>query len=212
MSAAQSLKEEILARSNARKRATTGGLWQVLDDMRRKGVRRFTVAQVGRHAEAAGVLRTQTLRNAGGEDYRALIDAFAKEIGIPTTALSTAPATPLAEAVEAIQDLDIRTRLKMVLVENGRQRAEISRLRQAFKHLQPALKEEQQATKPLLPVASTPVDVAPIEKFLSAAWLEERRWTVEPNGALFDEAGECLGPVGFVGALFALCHQEASKR
>jgi hypothetical protein len=54
------LMKEICARANARKQATVEGLWRILEEMRRKGVKAFTIAQVGRHAEEAGVLRTQT--------------------------------------------------------------------------------------------------------------------------------------------------------
>jgi hypothetical protein len=211
MTTATALRDVIRSRSNGRKQATVEGLWQVLEEMERKGIKTFTIAQVGRHAEAAGVLRTQTLRNASGEDYRALIDAFARDIGVPTTSLPSTKATPLEEAIESIPDLDVRTRLKMVLVENLRQREEIARLRQGFKHIQ----QMNQVGVPSLEVLPPPiqqVDIVPLEKFLSPAWIEERRWTVEPNGTLYDETGECIAPVGFIISLAALVHPHSREK
>ncbi len=200
---ALTLKEEIYARSNGRKRATVDALWQVLEDMRRKRVKSFTLAQVGRYAETAGVLKTQTLRNAGGEDYRALIDAFAQEIGVATTTLLSPRPTPLNEAIDAIFDLDTRTRLRMVLVENSRQSEEISRLRQAFKHLQndPVNTQVDVPAPEIFAPSRVYPDLVPLKKFLSAEWVDERRWTLEANGAIYDEAGECIAPVGFATAL-----------
>jgi hypothetical protein len=202
MTTAAALKDEICARSNSRKRATVEGLWQVLEGMQRKGIKAFTIAQVGRHAEAAGVLRTQTLRNAGGEDYRFLIEAFAQEIGAAITSAPAITATPLETAIDNIADLDIRTRLRMVLVENVRQREEIGRLRQAFKHMQPASTVETSSVELLFPPDSR-LDIAPLEKFLSADWIDERRWSVKANGAIYDEMNECIAPVGFVDSLQA---------
>jgi hypothetical protein len=203
MITALALKEEIHSRSNSRKQATLDALWQVLEDMRRKRVKSFTLAQVGRHAEAAGVLKTQTLRNAGGEDYRALIDAFAQEIGVATTTLPSTKPTPLEEAIDAMPDLDTRTRLRMVLVENNRQREEISRLRQAFKHMQNNLSSIQvdTPTPEIVPASRGYPDLVPMDKFLSTEWVDERRWTLEANGAIYDESGECIAPVGFTTAL-----------
>ena len=37
----------------------------------------FSIANVGRACEAAGVLNTQSIRNSTGKDFRAIIDTFA---------------------------------------------------------------------------------------------------------------------------------------
>jgi hypothetical protein len=211
MTTATALRDEIRSRSNGRKQATVEGLWQVLEEMERKGIKTFTIAQVGRHAEAAGVLRTQTLRNASGGDYRALINAFARDIGVAATSLQSTKPTALDEGIEAISDLDIRTRLRMVLVENLRQREEIARLRQGFKHIQ-QMNQVRVPSVEVLPPPIQQVDIVPLEKFLSLAWIEERRWTVEPNGALYDETGECIAPVGFIISLAALVHHHRSEK
>jgi len=192
------LKNEIRSRSNARKCANIDALWQVLCDMKKKGVKVFTVALVGRECEAAGVLKTQTIRNAGGEDYRLLIDAFAREIGASTTLIAAARLTPLDEAIAEISDLDARTRLNMLVAENRRQREEITRLKQAFKNMH--VRSPQEKVE-ILPPHPPGMDTAPIEKFLSLDWIDERRWTVKDNGSIYAEDGDRVAPVGFVQAL-----------
>jgi hypothetical protein len=63
---------------------------------------------------------------------------------------------------------------------------------------------EAPATAQILPSTIPPIDLAPIRKFVSEAWLDERRWTAETNGAIFEEDGECIAPIGFLDALRAL--------
>lgn len=117
----------------------------------------------------------------------------------------TSGASPLEEAIDGIQDLDIRTRLKMVLAENRRQRDEINRLRQAFKmlHLPVVMAPQGGPNVEVLPLPAAKIDLAPLERLLSEAWIDERRWTVEANGAIYNEDGEKVAPIGFAQALKA---------
>jgi hypothetical protein len=202
MSAALERKNEICDRSNARKCANVEAFWQVLGDMKKKGVRVFTVAIVGRECEASGVLKTQTIRNAGGEDYRVLIEAFAREIGASTTNTAANRSTPLEEAIDEIVDLDVRTRLNMLVAENRRQREEINRMKQAFKNMraQPWTSSIREKVE-ILPPPAIRLDIAPLEKFLSQGWIDERRWETKENGAIYDEDGDRVAPVGFLQAL-----------
>jgi hypothetical protein len=209
---AQEVRDEVLSRSNARRKETVMGLWRVLEGMRAKGVRIFSIANVGRACEAAGVLNTQSIRNSTGKDFRAVIDTFAAEIGASTTHQAPVVQTPIEEAIASIADLDVRTRLCMMLAENKRNREEVSRLKEFFKRLRvgavPApdatmqLPDSERAAKVevLAPVKSVDVDVTPLEKFLSHEYLGDLRWKIGDDGALY-EGKDRLTPVGFVPAL-----------
>jgi hypothetical protein len=209
---AQEVRDEVLSRSNARRKETVMGLWRVLQGMRAKSVRIFSIANVGRACEAAGVLNTQSIRNSTGKDFRAIIDTFAAEIGASTTHQAPVVQTPIEEAIASIADLDVRTRLRMMLAENKRYREEVSRLKEFFKRLRvgavPApdatmqLPDSERAAEVevLAPVKSVDVDVTPLEKFLSHEYLGDLRWKIGDDGALY-EGKDRLTPVGFVPAL-----------
>lgn len=207
----QQVLEEVLARSNERRRGTVRRLVQILSQMANRGVKAFTIAAVGRECEAANVLKTQTIRNANGEDFRRLIEAFALARGASTTHRPVQHLTPLQEAIAAIPDLDIRTRLNAMLAENRAQRAEIQALRQGFAKLQtpppqsePSHSAESSPFKAeiLLPRKSD-INLGPLERFASADWIDDQAWTIGESGALYND-NAMISPAGFIPALRAV--------
>ena len=48
-------------------------LWQILNDIRESGERDFSLAEIGRRLEKVGGLKTQSLRNKQGKDFRDLL-------------------------------------------------------------------------------------------------------------------------------------------
>jgi hypothetical protein len=209
---AQEVRDEVLSRSNARRKQTVMALCHVLEGLRAKGIRIFSIANVGRACEAAGVLNTQSIRNSTGKDFRAIIDTFAAEIGASTTHQAPVVQTPIEEAIASIADLDVRTRMRMMLAENKQYREELSRLKEFFKRhrlgtvpapdatLQLPNSVRAVAVEVLVPVKSVDVDVTPLQKFLSDEYLGDLRWQVGDDGALY-EGKDRLTPVGFVPAL-----------
>lgn len=207
----QQVLEEVLARSNERRRGTVRGLVQVLNQMANRGVKAFTVAAVGRECEAANVLKTQTIRNANGEDFRRLIEAFALARGASITHRPVQHLTPLQEAIASIPDLDIRTRLNAMLAENRAQRAEIQALRQGFAKMQappPQPEPSHSAVSSpfeveILPSRKSDINLGPLERFASADWIDDQAWTIGESGALYNGAA-MVSPAGFIPALRAV--------
>ncbi|MBB3268790.1 hypothetical protein FHW79_006466 [Azospirillum sp. OGB3] len=208
MQQAIAIKEDILSRSNERKRKTVEALWNVLLELRAKGVKSFSVAVVGKACEDARVLKTQSIRNTSGADFRNLIAAFAVDGDDALSSRGRQARSPLDEAVDAIPDLDVRTRLRIMVAENRKQRDEINRLKEAFKHLrEPAIAPSAEGAIELFPPASPSfrdIDFVPLRKFLSADWLDDNHWHIEANGAIYDADGNRVTPVAFVPALSAL--------
>ena len=206
MTAAE-VKAGILARANPRKQATIEGLWRVLETMGKKGVRAFTVANVAKACEAEDVMRSSTLHNAGGADYRALIKAYAEGLGASTVRVVGKSASPLEEAVSSIRDLDARTRLRALIAENANYKREGERMKAAIKHMRPAVPtaaEAAPAPGELPAPLFARVDLTPLRTFLSADWLADNQWVVDANGAVATAAGDRVTPVGFVPALSKL--------
>lgn len=209
MPTAIEVKSEILARSSDRKRENVEAVWRVLEAMYAKGVRVFRIVDVGLACEEAGIFKEQSIRNAGGADYRALITAFAVDAGAATVHAPRIARSPIEAAIDTIKDLDIRTKLKAMVAENRKQLNEINRLKEAFKTFRPV---EARAPEPqpslaseaeVMPPGKKRVDLVPLEKFISSEWLDDNQWHVDQNGAIYDANGDRLTPVGFVPALSA---------
>lgn len=206
----EEIVSEILSRSNTRKKTTILALKGVLEGMRAKGVRVYRIVDVGRACEEAGVLTTQAIRNKSGDDFKSMIEAFARSIGAATTHLAPSTATPLEQTIAGIADLDARTRLRAMIAENKTLRAEVNRLKEGFKRLReaPAAAPEAIEIAPIQVEVLPPlkgVDVVPLERFLSEDWLGDLDWCVGEDGALYEFGpagqGVRLTPIGFVSAL-----------
>lgn len=204
MPTALEVKREILARCAPRKQRTVEGVWRVLEALQAKGVRVFSVGTVASACEEAGLLSPQSIYNAGGADYRTLIQAFADEIGATTSQPPRRTLTPLDEAIESIKDLDVRTKIRAIIAENRKQRLEIDRLKEAFKYFQPVSPTQSSNSNQSVEIVKSPqkfIDLVPLEKFLSDDWLEDQHWHIEANGAVYTADGSRITPVGFAPAL-----------
>jgi hypothetical protein len=198
---------DVLARSNDRRKETVRGLISILTQMATNGVKVFTVAAVGRECEAARIVKTQTIRNASGSDFRLLIEAFARSRGVSTTHSPAIRVSPMEAAIAAIPDLEIRARLRAIIADNNACKADNARLRAAFSRLQappapPITEPWEQSAMPeveVLPPAA-PLSLGPLERFVSPEWIDALAWTISETGTIMD-GGRALTPPGFVLAL-----------
>jgi hypothetical protein len=206
-------KTEILSRCSERKRGNVEAFWALLLKLHRQGVRNFTLAVVGKASQKSGGVKLQSLMNKGGADYRELLKAFAEDVGAtqPTTGRK---ASPLEQAIETIADLDIRTRLRMILSQHKRFADDNDRLREILRRSQ-SLPEESAAAPAGGASASVtgssialrangepqraePEALIALARFVSDEWMDERRWNVDEHGTVYDEYGERVTPHGFV--------------
>jgi len=175
-----------------------------------RGIKVFTVAVVGRECEAQGVLKTQSIRNAAGADFRLLIEAFARLEGGDTKHVPKPRLSPLDEAIACISDFETRNRLKAIIAENAACRADNARLRSAFSKLQMPLPQtaveiaSEAATAEIDIIPPSPrISIGPLERFLSAEWVDGLAWTISEAGTIVD-GGRALTPPGFIPALRAV--------
>ena len=134
---------------DAKKRAVRGNkaanldlLWEVLIEIREEGGRDYSLAEVGRRLEQKGGLKTQSLRNTGGADFRVIITAFAQSVmGSPRYIAKTK--SSVDQALELISDHSTRVVLQEELVKAKKLREENATLRHAFSRLSIPTVEER---------------------------------------------------------------------
>lgn len=201
--------EQVLAASNKRRQETVRALVTVLEEMRGRGVKVFTISNVGRECEERKLLTTQSIRNATGEPFRRIIEAFAQRHGLATTHVPARKVTPLEEAIQSIPDLDIRHRLLALIDDNKALRTQVQRLENGFKRLQVPERREAPAAEPaslpaqdieVVPPHKTKLNLGPLERFISEDWIDRYAWTVGESGAIID-GSDPITPPGFVPAL-----------
>ena len=199
--------EQLLAVSNARRRKTVVSLVKVLDDLRARGTKIFSVAIVGRECEARGLLKTQYIRNSNGAPLRGLIDAYREKYSLRADSEPVRRQTPLEEAIDKIADLDVRMKLFSLIDDNKALVVQLRRMEEGFKHLTlPSTPTSVVSAPPdakveVLPLASTPaLNLRPLDRFISEAWLDQNAWNISEAGTIMD-GPHTITPPGFVPSL-----------
>ena len=188
------------------------GLWRVLQGMRAKSVRIFSIANVGRACEAAGVLNTQSIRNSTGVTFELSSTHSGRDRCLhhaPGTGCANADRGsyceycgpgcphPIAHDAGGEQALQGGSSPAQGVFQTASCGGQCQRqMRPCNSPIQRGAAE----VEVLAPVKSVDVDVTPLEKFLSHEYLGDLRWKIGDDGALF-QGKDRLTPVGFVPAL-----------
>jgi hypothetical protein len=200
----EALVEDVLARSDARKRERVSALWSVLRAMRKKGLVEFTIAAVGRECERAGFLKTQSIRNDAGADYLKIIKTFRGEIGaeVGSRPLKNGERSPVEQFINTIGDVQVKVRLLEMIETTRRQAVEIARLRNGYKHVvQPVPLKGQESAANQLKQRRKAEDWTPLDKFISSEWCDTHGFEITERGALYTAEGDRLTPDGFMACL-----------
>lgn len=201
-------------------------LWSVLMELREAGSRDYSLSEVGRRLEEKGGLKTQSLRNAGGADFRDVIGAFAQSVmGSPRYVAKTK--SSVDQALDLITDPSLRAVLKEEIARAKKYREENATLRNAFSKLSiPTAAEVQISMGPvttLPPTQRATLEVATpsspdsnpalsllgedllgaLQRGISKASLRKNGFKVNEDGSIWNERYE-LFPRGFITACRAI--------
>jgi hypothetical protein len=196
------------------KRRNLEHVWSVLQALKKRKAKKFTVAVVLVALQEAKVrLAESSIRNKQqGRDYRALINAYDAQFGTQ----DGAGADDSDAFVHGIEDQRAALRIKQLLAQtkalitrNDFLHAEFRRLTAEISASSPAAKNVSTAPAiSLLNSGFAKRDVEAVRQFLDGA--EGRGWRIdEPTGAVLDRQGSEVAAPGFV---FALRQIIASSR
>jgi hypothetical protein len=201
--------ESLLAKGGrSNRRANLAKMHELCRKQQESGCRDFSLSNVGRLAEAAGIMKGRALYNAPSEDYRELIGAWAAYAGPP----APKPPKPLAshEYLMRIEDPAIRSIMQAIIAERDKLKAQLN-----------TLKANSQITvdrRPLgatvavdpgihpITVLTTAVRLTPSEreallKAVSPEYLEKCGLREGTHGEIINERGRMLLDVGFARAI-----------
>lgn len=165
------------------------------------GGRDYSLASIGRRSQECGGPTAGTLYTVAGKPFRELIAAWAKHAGA-----APAPATPPAEDVwlRRIPDPADRALIGMLIAERNRLRHEVNLLKahaSVIVDRRPAAIEQVGTNGASALDGLVPTEREALAKALSAEWLDEHGLKISAHGAVLNDHGRELLPIGFVPGL-----------
>ena len=185
---------------NTAKKKGLDNLWEILCRQHVAKSTDFTVATIGAQTEKLGGPTAQTIRNANGADYKAIINAFAQETGGVTKGKLPKPDSDFELALSKIEDRATRHIVRLVLQENKSLRNENNLLKNAISKEAPPLQAAPRKEPQKVPLLASWM-VEGIREFLSPAAMREKGWALNEHGAIMDSLGNEIAPVGLHDAL-----------
>lgn len=173
--------------------------------------RDFHLKSVAIEARKRGGPAEQTIRNAAGADYRAVIDAFAQVVDGSTRqrAASAGYDETLADRIAAhITDSQLRAEIALLLAEHRSLKRQIDILR-ASTSKGMLIKIDTHGREPggNVAVNLTDVQLEALRHFLDDANLRDNDWVIEDDGRILTENGREVTRFGFVDAIKAILAQ-----
>lgn len=189
-------------------------LWLILNDIRESGERDFSLAEIGRRLEKVGGLKTQSLRNKQGKDFRDLIHVYASGVNGSIKYIPKNRST-VDEAISLINDPSVRAIIRIALDEAKRLKVVNDNLHSAFKNIQVGsnlnqtnknvVNEEivESSQKKILSFQL----IQALKKGINEKRLAQQGMSIEENGSISNEYGDTIFPPSFVSAIREIIEQ-----
>lgn len=199
------LLETFLVSASERKARSLRLIFDICEDLCKSPRKSVTVANVGRISQERGGPGAPALRNVAGEQYRLLIQAFAKQAG-GIKASRAGKQSALDEILEGFNDQVLRTRVSLLVAELSSCKAQILALRHLANQTSVLdLREVQDSTvqtpRDAPKLHLTLQEMSALEAALSPATLEHWGWKKAPTGRIASESGQIVFRAGFVTAI-----------
>jgi hypothetical protein len=204
--------EELLDRLKSGANARKGKNLEVLNEVCRKqferGSKDFTIATIGRLSEENAGPATQSLRNKTGDDFKALVSAWANYTGGSVKREPRLSENPLYAILEKIPDPAVRAVVGAVLAENKKLKGEVNLLKRNAqvvidqRPLQPTLGTQKEVVQTLSTYTGlTESEKDALKHATSDKLIQNEGWQIDEGGRVLNAHGRAVFKVGFVTAI-----------
>lgn len=197
--------EELCKGATQRKAQSLELLYRLCEEQRQRGSDDYSIATIGRLSAEHGGPSTAAIRNKPGEDYRALIKAYAESVQGRSRKVASKLRTEADELLEGVTDPVLKVRIKLLLAEMESLRAQLL----AARHL-----ANQTAVLDLSAVAEggankeagsdlflTLQEASALKAAVSPETLAHWGWKMDDAGRVTTETGQVVFRAGFGSAV-----------
>lgn len=203
----EQLLEQLKVSANVRKAKSLDILNSVCREQFERSGKDFSIGLIGRLSEEKGGPATQSIRNKTGNDFKALISAWANHTGGSVKRQPKQNDNPLYAILEKIPDPAVRAVVGIVLAENKKLKGEVQLLKcnsGIIIDLRPVefvpMKDSEVQVLPAL-TGLTASEIEALKFSVSEKFLQNEGWNSDASGRILNEKGRVLFKPGFLSAI-----------
>lgn len=204
------LLEQLKANANTRKQKNLDLIHTVCREQYERGSKDFTVATISRIARQRGGPAPSTIHNKTGDDFKGLIQAWARHTGGVTRKVRKASNNPVWDVLDLIPDPAVRSVMGAVLAENKKLRGEVNLLKKNANIVIDYRAPSGHSTVPGLSGDYLPADLGlgltdtekeALRHAISLKLLKEEGWKEDKYGRILTDKGTQIFKIGFSTAI-----------
>lgn len=200
------LLEQLKGTANTRKQKNLDLIHAVCREQYERGSRDFSVATIARIAHERGGPTRGAIHNKTGDDFKALIKAWAEHTGGVTRKERKVSENPYMALIEKIEAPDVRSIMASLLAENQKMRRQINLLKTnagvVIDMRTQAITIPTESTQ-ILPALTglTDSEKEALRHAISERLLKDEGWSCDERGRIINDKGREIFKVGFATAI-----------
>jgi hypothetical protein len=201
------LLDLLKAKSNTRKQRSLDIINDICREQFERSSKDFSIATIGRLSVERSGPSPQTIRNKGGDDFRALIATWAEHSKGAMKKPPKIQESGISSILVKINDPAVRSIVGSILATNAKLQREVNLLKQQTeividRRTIPLTPTKQQGAQ-LISVSSglTPTELTALSYSISNELMEQEGWAIENSGRIVNSLGRTIFKSGFSSAI-----------
>ena len=195
------------AKSNARKQRSLDIINGICREQLDRGSRDFSIATIGRLSSEQGGPSPQTIRNKGGDDFRALIATWAEHSKGAMKKPPKIQESGISSILGKIEDPAIRSIVGSILAAKSKLQRDVNLLKQQAeiiidrRTIPSSLTTQGDDSLAILSDRLTASETTALSHAISAELMDQEGWTIEKSGRMVNNIGRTIFKAGFATAI-----------
>lgn len=205
-------------KSNARKQRSLDRINGICKEQLERGSRDFSIATIGRLSSEQGGPSPQTIRNKGGDDFRALIATWTEHSNGAMKKPPKIQESGISSILGKIDDPAVRSIVGSILAINAKLQRELNLLKQQTEIVIDrrtstlSTTKKQDALSSSFSESLTPSELTALSHAISNELMEQEGWSIEKSGRVVNNLGRTIFKAGFFTAIRRLLIKDSDVK
>lgn len=200
------LLDLLKTKSNARKQRSLDIINGICQEQVDRGCKDFSIATIGRLSIEKGGPSPQTIRNKGGDDFRALIASWAEHSKGAMKKPPRVQENGISSILTKINDPVVRSIVGSILATNAKLQREVNLLKQQAeividRRTLPITTANQKDALLSGMTGLTTTELTALAHSISPELMGQEGWTIEKSGRIVNSLGRTIFNAGFASAM-----------